>query len=468
MKKTKETKQNAGITLIALVITIIVLLILAGVSIATLTGNNGILTQSKEAKEESRGSSVEEARRIWETNKKMDEQTGTSTVQTLEELVNGLVAQNLLTEDEKDQILGNAEKGIEAQYSVQIGTRTIKFSKPIAKVEPDNVADWEYVIDDDGYITITCYKGNDTKVVIPNSINGVEVRRINTEKGKSNSQSYSLWADSICNEKGKYSSVDIPGQGTITEVTVSEGIEEIGSEVFASSVALEKLNLPTTLRKLGRFVILYCPKLNELNIPYGITTIGEDTLCDYSGYEESLTTITIPESVTTIKAWAFTWRAGLKTLKIPASVTNIEDRAFAFCKNLTIEVDENNKNYKSIDGMLYSKDGTRLIQGVGKTNVVIAEGTKTIASRAFSGYELLTNITIPNSVTSIEDYAFYNCSALREITIPEKVSTMGEFVFGENNITVNVYFKEGEKPEGWSENWDKKDYNNRVKVNYAE
>ena len=61
--------QNKGITLIALVITIIVLLILAAISIATLTGDNGILTKANEAKDETRGASVEEAKDLWKAEK---------------------------------------------------------------------------------------------------------------------------------------------------------------------------------------------------------------------------------------------------------------------------------------------------------------------------------------------------------------------------------------------------------------
>lgn len=72
MKKTKETKKNEGITLIALVITIIVLLILAGISIATLTNNNGVINQSQRAKIMTELSSVDEGIKLYETEKGMD------------------------------------------------------------------------------------------------------------------------------------------------------------------------------------------------------------------------------------------------------------------------------------------------------------------------------------------------------------------------------------------------------------
>ncbi len=124
-------KSDRAITLIALVITIIVLLILAGVSIATLTGDNGILTRANDSKVESRGATVEELKNLWKMEKETDRRTGTKTAKTLEEFVNSLVEQENLTEDERDKILGNEEKGVEAQYQITIGKRTIKFLEDV-------------------------------------------------------------------------------------------------------------------------------------------------------------------------------------------------------------------------------------------------------------------------------------------------------------------------------------------------
>ena len=78
-------RQQKGITLIALVITIIVLLILAGVSIIVLTGDNGILTRASEADIETRAATVEERKNLWKTEKQIHNYTGENTTQTLEE-----------------------------------------------------------------------------------------------------------------------------------------------------------------------------------------------------------------------------------------------------------------------------------------------------------------------------------------------------------------------------------------------
>ncbi len=114
-------RKNKGITLIALVITIIVLLILAAVSIATLTGENGILTQANKAKVETRGASVEEECRLWKANQEMDKQTTEGTAQTLDELLNSLENRNLITAEERATIKETGE--------ITIGSRTINFGK---------------------------------------------------------------------------------------------------------------------------------------------------------------------------------------------------------------------------------------------------------------------------------------------------------------------------------------------------
>ncbi len=104
----------------------------------------------------------------------------------------------------------------------------------------------------------------------------------------------------------------------------------------------------------------------------------------------SLTSITIPDSVTSIEYCAFQGCSSLTSITIPNSVTSIGYNAFYGCSSLTsINVSDNNKNYSSIDGV-FNKDKTEIIKYPAKR----------------------TNITIPNSVTSIGDRAFYNCSSL--------------------------------------------------------
>ncbi len=102
---TNVKNKSKGITLIALVITIIVLLILAGVTIATLTGENGILTKATQSKEETRYGTVKEARDLWFTEKEMANQVN-GNPKTLDEILYelGPDGRKELTEEEIEQI----------------------------------------------------------------------------------------------------------------------------------------------------------------------------------------------------------------------------------------------------------------------------------------------------------------------------------------------------------------------------
>lgn len=134
-KVVKNLKGASGITLIALVITIIVLLILAGVSIAMLTGDNGILKQANKAKVETRGASVQEVRDLWFIEKKLN------AAKSLDEVLQGLRDQDLLTDEEVAEVKETGQ--------VTIGSRTIEFGggnvELVAKIK-NNQEDGSYTI----------------------------------------------------------------------------------------------------------------------------------------------------------------------------------------------------------------------------------------------------------------------------------------------------------------------------------
>ena len=154
--------------------------------------------------------------------------------------------------------------------------------------------------------------------------------------------------------------------------------------------------------------------------------------------QSELTSVTIPDSVTSIGSFAFAHCSGLTSVTIPDSVTAMEAGVFANCLSLTqINVDEKNQYYKSIDGNLYSKDGTRFIHyAPGKTenSFVIPDSVITIELCAFSGCSKLTNVTIPNSVTTICDGAFNDCSGLTSVTIPDSVTKIGDRALADSEV----------------------------------
>ncbi len=178
----------------------------------------------------------------------------------------------------------------------------------------------------------------------------------------------------------------------------------------------------------------YTGKEDTLEIPYSIdgyivTTIGDRAF----SYCDSLTSITIPDSVTSIGDRAFSYCVSLTSITIPDSVNNIGANPWARCINSqTIKVSPDHPVLAVIDGVLYSKPDKRLICypcSYTQSSFTIPKGIKIIGDSAFYFCDSLTSITISDSVTSIGDSAFSSCDSLTSITIPDSVTSIGDSAF---------------------------------------
>jgi hypothetical protein len=146
----------------------------------------------------------------------------------------------------------------------------------------------------------------------------------------------------------------------------------------------------------------------------------------------NLTSITILNNVTSIGNNAFLSCSSLTSITIPDSVTSIGDRAFNSCTSfMAINVDGSNTAYSSVDGILFNKGITQLIQCPAKKTgaVTIPSSVTSIEHYAFYDCSSLTSVTIGNSVTSIGNNAFRTCSSLTSVTIPDSVTSIGSFAF---------------------------------------
>jgi len=165
----------------------------------------------------------------------------------------------------------------------------------------------------------------------------------------------------------------------------------------------------------------------KLVIPDTATNIGNGAFYDCS----SLTSITIPSSVTSIGTTAFS-NSGLTSITIPNSVTSIGDHAFLNCYSVTSIIIPN--SVTSIgEGAFQSCDNL--------TNITIPPSVTSIGSVVFANCTSLTSITIPSSVTSIGNAAFYNCSSLTRVTIPNSVTSIGNAAFYNCSSLSKVYFE---------------------------
>ncbi len=162
-----------------------------------------------------------------------------------------------------------------------------------------------------------------------------------------------------------------------------------------------------------------CTEMTSITIPDSVTSIG---FCALYGCSE-ITNITIPDSVTSIEAGAFTGTAYYN------DASHWENGEALYIGNHLIAV----KN--TISGAYSIRQGTKTITGNaffgcnGLTSITIPDSVISFGA-AFQNCTGLKSIILPDSVTEIETNAFYGCSNLTSITIPDSVTSIGEYAFG--------------------------------------
>ncbi|MBQ8295363.1 MAG: leucine-rich repeat domain-containing protein [Clostridia bacterium] len=220
----------------------------------------------------------------------------------------------------------------------------------------------------------------------------------------------------------------------ITNVEFPYGLSCIEDEAFFKCALLKKLVFPDTLKEIGKRAFSYCASLESIKMGSGELTVDEFAFsicnhlkavyitdikawCNVKGVKELtdnraelylndqlMRKVVIPAGITKLEDCIFRGSTTLECVEIGSAVTTIAEYALSGCCALSnITVDIKNNHYRSIDGNLYSKDGTRLIR--------YAEGKK---EKTFS---------LPDSVTIIDKTAFYNCKMLENIEVSKGNST---------------------------------------------
>lgn len=167
---------------------------------------------------------------------------------------------------------------------------------------------------------------------------------------------------------------------------------------------------------------------------YEVGDKGEATITAYTGPEGS---VTIPVQlggydITAIGSDVFT-TVNITSLVIPKGILTIDDGAFWECRSLNnIDVDTENPNYMSIDGIVYSKDKTVLIHypaAKSGTSYTVPDNVTAIGRCAFDHNQNLKSILLPETVIRIGDSAFWRCQSLIEFIIPKSVTAIGDAAF---------------------------------------
>nr|WP_319488546.1 leucine-rich repeat protein [uncultured Caproiciproducens sp.] len=254
---------------------------------------------------------------------------------------------------------------------------------------------------------MTNYYGNKSGIEIPTELYG---KSINPAIDESKLKSSSITA--YYNGSGLYKESTYS-----TLIDADDGYRNIISDI----------NFFNGITTIGDYAFVGCTGLTSITIPESISSIGSAAFAS-----SGLTSIELNSKLESIGKFAFRYCTGLTSLRIPDSVKTISDTAFADCENLTkLVVDSANLNYAAVDGVLYSHDKNTLkcFPG-GKTGEYkIPLNVSSIGDYAFMGCTGLTGITIPNNVSSIGDFAFMGCTGLTGITIPNNVSSIGDSTF---------------------------------------
>lgn len=196
--------------------------------------------------------------------------------------------------------------------------------------------------------------------------------------------------------------------------------------------------------------LCYASQVRTLIIKDGITSIGQ---CAFAGGSEyldgedyifsNLVDIQIGNTVTTIYDNAFADCMAIEQITIPASVEYIGERVLSGCLKLAqITVDPDNAVYTDIGGVLYSKDGTALINypiGSPATEYTIPNGTLEIDYNSFVGSVNLTKVNFNEGLIKIDDEAFNSCYNLTEAILPTTLEYLGAGAFQSCEALADIF-----------------------------
>lgn len=210
----------------------------------------------------------------------------------------------------------------------------------------------------------------------------------------------------------------------IVTVTIEEGVKNVSSTSFYRCTSLKNVNLPDTVTTIGGCAFEKT-SIESIVLPDSVTHIDNAA---FRGCK-LLENIKLSANLRTIELFSFDDCESLTSLTIPASVTSIVC-SFKSCSSLTeIIVEEGNTNYVSDEyGVLYTASFAALksypVASV-RESYTVNEATKTIAKNAFSYNENLKTVILPEGVEKIQGDAFYSCKMLETVVIPTTVTTIG-------------------------------------------
>ncbi len=371
--------------------------------------------------------------------------------------------------------------------SVSGGYLTSGYCGDTAEGDPQNIY-WE--LSDDGVLTVT-----GTGKIAPEAFNyDLRIKKVIISDGITNipklcfNRCYNLSGVTMGDDVVTIADNAFFCCEALVDLDFSDSLKTIESGAFAACTALTTINLPDSLEEIGSQAFWNCESLTTVKLPDSVTTVEDGAF----GLCEKLTSFTLGAGVTDISSNTFGLSDLLSVINvseanpkyasydgilynkektelvivppsvsgeitIPATVEILTTGAVSACKNLTgINVENGNKKFRSVDGIVYSANGKNVIFCPrGRSGAVeLADGAEYIESGAFANCDNITEIRFSNSVTTVAtrafgdcdglekidfsdslvrigDQAFDSCDSLRSITLPDSLTTIENFAFGQ-------------------------------------
>ncbi len=441
-------KHTSGITLIALVVTIIVLLILAGISITMLSGENGILQAAKNASIKTKEASAkEEVSLAWiecETEYKLGELSREEAFskENMNRHLNNIGEIIDLAYNEAGKSAVQYRSNIQnAEYFFEIGNLGEisignEFSVYNSKMEELYNKGWSVGATSSGYIAAdysemklytldSSFNTTNTETLTPSD---VSLFTVNNEKITAttatgvviipdNINATSIAASAFKSKTGITRIILPPSITTIADGTSTS------TGAFCGCTGLVDFAFSKNLTKIGNYAFYGCTKIANIDLPNTITTLGT-----YAFYNcKLINKIVIPRSISSLNNYVFYGCTKISEIKIPSNITSIGTCALGGCSGLaSIVIEEGNTVYDSRENCnaIIRKSDNKLLQGCKTTT--IPSGVSIIEANAFIGCTGLTDVnTLLNNITNIGNYAFANCTGITTINIPAQLTTIG-------------------------------------------
>lgn len=426
-------KRGNGVTLIALAVTIIIMLILAGVTISTLTGNSGITTNASKAKTKSYLADIKEEYELYLSEKRMDDEYDLDTLYANDKTIRyeGNEVGTGIAE-----ICSSIKKGDEKKFEIIKGkiyyVSQDKNVIPIAvelgfSINPYEITDGGvlksssmnlYLVDNDGHLDLSEYEGK-IKTIEAGAFSKVEI-----ESGINPLQSIVLpkGITTIGDDAFSYNT-------SLTSIKIPNTVTSIGKRAFQGCTNLTSIEIPDTVTYIGDYCFSGCNRLQKIKLSKKIQTINQRLLQGCS----SLTEIEIPEGVKSIGYAAFISCNKLTTITLPASLTSFNGTAIAGLSRLTeVKVADGNNSFKFENGILLSKDGKTMYMALlTLTEINVPNGVVSIVGDTLSGSSA-TKIILPDTVSSNLSGTVFN--GMNKLTKIELSSTSKNLKLVDGNL----------------------------------